>query len=1260
MRLKKPVGIQRGKQTDSSHKRVGSFKTGVLIFIAVISLVTSSGIGLLFDSSPVGAVSIPTTKEACEAKGGTWVPPRRGTGGCSLELIDVMSPAQQAQSLIYQRALRNCVERGYWKNTVQVLLEFSRGLSMDATEANSFRWFYEQRPRGSDAEDTNRLDLSNRTRLGIYGDTSNQGWGNCNDGSWIRDAVSLWGYSTGGQFLCDIGFTRQVPVDNCADPGSYGPNNPNDFVAPSDVLARFDALMGRLLPGIVNDEDLPGAGRYRLILSAFTTYCAAPGGSVYTIYEFATGETSPKAVKYTYRDRDTNEDTTVYMYNRNPDTVGTTRTCANLYSLINSPTSDLVKFYREWALNPVNAGVPDHEGRECSDGSAPNAAGECPDGTSPSTCLVEGVGWIVCPIMNALGGLSDAMFGWISSVLTLNPLQQIDDKGDPTPQYETWQVVRNLANVLLVIAFLIIIFSQLTSAGISNYGVKKMLPRLIMVAIAINLSFVLMQVLIDLTNIVGVGIKTILDATAVLDITEDLSFDSVIQNLLTGAGVLVAGTTALVIAGNSSISLSTLALLALPFIVTAALSLFAAIVTLFLRNALVIVLAIISPLAFAAYLLPNTQELFNKWRKLFVSMLLLFPMAAILFGGANFAAYVVVSSNQPFSAVIALFLIAAPLGALPFLIRSSNSVLSGVGNKLQGYAKAAKNPLQRGLQSRVDNQRERYKSGERNWFGGARRNPDEPGRRRTLGQLGAARKENLETETSALKEAGSRRYKEMALDESRTDRTSTRARTNLDRLETEKKGNSSASEVFGARQQRRAATGVGADARYADRSFDASEANRVAGSQIEARSKARVENNARSAVSGAGLGDQSALARAATETAKATQGRIDNSELVTAPVAAAIQAQKENTFREKGINAEQQETFDQTVVNDADLSAVALETSRSELGSAVAQGELNLREQAAKSVGGSMLQEETRRQALAQAAAAKEERTKQFVAEASTDSKARYLNFAGTDTRQMLQNSDRELRVARSATAGAEDLGRQEHAAELQGDPALALRAAGVSPTGAPGVVAQATQVVDEARQKAISAETVLIRDQGIGIKTLLTNFQNGFGPDGVTPYTPEQGQAMVKMIVEGGGVDDAIQLYEHINGPNFNVAANQENPRIVRMLGQTLDATGKVKSLGKATTATLMTGQPVTNFANQIADRASKGKYTPEAIAAMDPYEITQMTNFFASGGGAPLSPDVMAAIKKAVADRQSDDNLRKSLNKETVDALTQLDAQL
>lgn len=113
-------------------------------------------------------------------------------------------------------------------------------------------------------------------------------------------------------------------------------------------------------------------------------------------------------------------------------------------------------------------------------------------------------------------------------------------------------------------------------------------------------------------------------------------------------------------------------------------------------------------------------------------------------------------------------------------------------------------------------------------------------------------------------------------------------------------------------------------------------------------------------------------------------------------------------------------------------------------------------------------------------------------------------------------------------------------------------------------------------------------------------------------------------------------------------------------MLGQTLDATGKVKSLGKATTATLMTGQPVTNFANQIADRASKGKYTPEAIAAMDPYEITQMTNFFASGGGAPLSPDVMAAIKKAVADRQSDDNLRKSLNKETVDALTQLDAQL
>lgn len=74
--------------------------------------------------------------------------------------------------------------------------------------------------------------------------------------------------------------------------------------------------------------------------------------------------------------------------------------------------------------------------------------------TDPKTsCVVEGIGWIVCPIMGALGGLNDMMYGWVKSVLVLNPLSQTmkDDNGADvaSPQYTNWAIMRNIANVLL-------------------------------------------------------------------------------------------------------------------------------------------------------------------------------------------------------------------------------------------------------------------------------------------------------------------------------------------------------------------------------------------------------------------------------------------------------------------------------------------------------------------------------------------------------------------------------------------------------------------------------------------------------------------------------------------------------------------------------------------------------------------------------------------------------------------------------------------
>jgi hypothetical protein len=375
----------------------------------------------------------------------------------------------------------------------------------------------------------------------------------------------------------------------------------------------------------------------------------------------------------------------------------------------------------------------------CKDGQKyPSGAGivvaitDCPAGsTDPNcekpadgstSCVVDGVGWMVCPLMNALGGLNDAMYGWIESVLVLNPLGTTDENGDPTAQYLNWSIIRNIANVLLVIAFLIIIFSQISSIGISNYGVKKMLPRVIIIAVAINLSWTIMSLAVDVVNVAGVGLHTLLDSAAVSPGAETLNSGNATASLVAG---LVTGTAAIAVGtavGLATAGLSTLVLMALPFLLGAALALLAAVATLFLRNALIIVLVIIAPVALVAYLLPNTEEYFKKWRKLFVSMLFLFPMAALLFAGAKFAAYVIVTSEQPLAQITALFVMAAPLGLLPWLARSSGGILSSVNQRMNSMAKGLQSATQRGLATRVEAGKAERRANTRNFLGG-RRNP---------------------------------------------------------------------------------------------------------------------------------------------------------------------------------------------------------------------------------------------------------------------------------------------------------------------------------------------------------------------------------------------------------------------------------------------------------------------------------------------------------------------------------------------------------
>lgn len=324
-----------------------------------------------------------------------------------------------------------------------------------------------------------------------------------------------------------------------------------------------------------------------------------------------------------------------------------------------------------------------------------NGSGEASAGNNtsePTTCFVNGVGWIVCPVMSFLGWVTDSGYTIIESFLEAQPLMTTG-ANQQNSTLAVWGIFRNIANVVFVIMFLVIIFSQLTGAGMTNYGVKKMIPRLVIAAVLVNISYFICAIAVDLSNIIGSSLKGLFDSIGLrLQVdtagaplrTNAEGWQGIVGAVLGGAALSVGaayGTSAAI----SALGFSTL----LPALIAAVMLVLATFIVLALRQALIILLAVISPLAFVAYLLPNTESLFQKWRKLFQALLLMYPIIALMFGASALASQVVLNTvtglaNNPAmqiaTIIMAAFISVAPLIFVPFLMKTTSGVIGRVGD----------------------------------------------------------------------------------------------------------------------------------------------------------------------------------------------------------------------------------------------------------------------------------------------------------------------------------------------------------------------------------------------------------------------------------------------------------------------------------------------------------------------------------------------------------------------------------------------------
>lgn len=339
------------------------------------------------------------------------------------------------------------------------------------------------------------------------------------------------------------------------------------------------------------------------------------------------------------------------------------------------------------------------------------SSGDDPDAGAPA-CETSGfnLSWIMCPIITGFAETSDTIFNqMVQPLLVSRDLGYTDpNRGavssnaadeDQKNLFQIWSTFRILANILLVVALLIIVIGQSIGGGmIDAYTVKKTLPRLVLAAVLVNISIYLVVIALDVTNIVGSGINSLLLAPL-------RGTDQAIVRLSVGGQGMITLTAGLgllgvIVAAGSMGGLLVLFLLVALILVLAVL---AVLMTLVVRQGIIIFLVLTSPVAFVLYALPNTEQYFKKWWSLLFKTLLVYPIVMIILS-MSYMMSILLSGTFPqgvqwVADVVSILLMIIPLFLIPFAFKFAGGMTGTLFNALsnnplsklakQGVAKQA-------------------------------------------------------------------------------------------------------------------------------------------------------------------------------------------------------------------------------------------------------------------------------------------------------------------------------------------------------------------------------------------------------------------------------------------------------------------------------------------------------------------------------------------------------------------------------------------
>jgi hypothetical protein len=257
----------------------------------------------------------------------------------------------------------------------------------------------------------------------------------------------------------------------------------------------------------------------------------------------------------------------------------------------------------------------------------PNGVAPAPGATDEEVTCDAGPGgftWLMCAVITHSLTFIDFVRDTVIIPFLEEPAFDRDTNPEARAAYDIWSSMRNVASVFFILIFFLVIFG--TAIGWDNYTVKKIIPNLVAGAILMALSWYICVVIIDIGNVLGQGLVALLSnliPTPNIDFTTSLGTQ--VFGQAAGAVALAGGVFAL-----TQISFALLVTIAVGVLVLFCILVF--------RKIMILLLVVMSPFAFLAYVLPNTQRYFRQWYTMLTRLILMYPIIMLLFeGGRLFA-----------------------------------------------------------------------------------------------------------------------------------------------------------------------------------------------------------------------------------------------------------------------------------------------------------------------------------------------------------------------------------------------------------------------------------------------------------------------------------------------------------------------------------------------------------------------------------------------------------------------------------------------